>query len=264
MSYTVGCVPYLNAKPLVRRFVDLGEASPVRVEYVVPSQLPALLANGSVQAIMVSSIESLRMPGARVAAGVSISTQRDVQSVRLFSKVPPEEIRTVAWDLSSMTSNALAKLVLSEEYGVMPTGEGRPPVQEAMLGEFDACVLIGDNGMRGSGDGLYVLDLGREWNAMTGLPFVWALWVGNETLDAGLVRELQEAERYGQRHFEEVVRHSVEETGFTYEQCEHYFGQIMDYRLTSRHLAGLAEFGRRLTSAGILESFQMPAVVEAD
>ena len=60
MTYTVGSVPYLNAKPLVRMFEELGDDSPVKVIYDVPSRLPKLLEEGTVQAIMVSSIEALK------------------------------------------------------------------------------------------------------------------------------------------------------------------------------------------------------------
>jgi chorismate dehydratase len=260
--FTVGCVPYLNAKPLVRRFVDLSDESPVRVLYSVPSQLPEMLDSGDAAAVMVSSIHAIREPGMRIAAGVSISTQRDVVSVRMFSTKPFADVRTVAFDRSSMTSNALARIVLKEQYGIEPTGSPQPPSLDRMLQTHDAAVLIGDNGMRASADGMYVMDLGREWNHLTGLPFVWAAWIGREAVVPELVSELIEAERYGQRNFEDVVRHAERETGFTYEQCEHYLGQIMDYGLTSRHLAGLAEFGRRLEAMGQIERAYEPTVVE--
>ncbi|HEY0868103.1 MAG TPA: menaquinone biosynthesis protein [Fimbriimonas sp.] len=259
--FAVGCVPYLNAKPLVRKFVDEGSASPVKVLYDVPSRLPQMLADGSAQAVMVSSIEAIRHPGMRISGGVSISTQRDVQSVRLFSKMPIEKIRRVAFDLSSMTSNALARIVLKDGYGVEPEGASQPPVLAEMLADHDAAIMIGDNGMRARPHDLYILDLGREWRDLTGLPFVWAAWIGRDGLVPALAYELAEAARYGQRHFDEVVRHAEEETGFTYEECEHYLGQIMDYRLDRRHLAGLAEFSRRLLAHGLIDRAYDPEVV---
>jgi predicted solute-binding protein len=63
VSYVVGCVPYVNAKPLVTFFERLGDQSPVRVLYDVPSRLPALLDSGAAQAALVSSFEALRTPG---------------------------------------------------------------------------------------------------------------------------------------------------------------------------------------------------------
>jgi len=135
MKYTVGSVPYLNAKPLVRMFEEMGEDSPVNVIYDVPSKLPQLLANGTVQAIMVSSIEALRNPGKRIAQGICIGTQKEVLSVRIFSKVPPKKIESLALDQSSMTSNALARIILKERYGAAPEVYPLAPSLSEMLAD---------------------------------------------------------------------------------------------------------------------------------
>jgi len=257
MSYTVGCVPYLNAKPLVRRFHDLGVDSPVRVLYDVPSKLPALLAEGSVQAILVSSIEALRAP-CRVADGVSISSQNEVLSVRVLSKVPFQSIETLALDRSSMTSNTLAEILLrtvrKEPYRTVVA----TPDLETMLAEADAAVLIGDNGMRADGSGLLDVDLGRAWHELTGLPFVWAMWMGNEGLDASLAHHLRDAAMWGVQHLDEVIPRAAEETGFSLEQAGHYLRTIMDYRLGEPHKQGLAEFASRLVAGGFLVEAARP------
>jgi chorismate dehydratase len=138
MKFKVGSVPYLNAKPLVRAFEVWGAESPVDVVYDVPSRLPELLASGEVQAIMVSSIESICHPGKRVAGGVCVGTQKEVLSVRVFSKVPPRKIQTLALDQSSMTSNALAQIILLQTYGAIPAVEPQPPNLNKMLATHDA------------------------------------------------------------------------------------------------------------------------------
>ncbi len=260
MTYTVGCVPYLNAKPLVRQFYEEGPASPVQVVFDVPSLLPGRLRANHVQAIMVSSIEALRTP-TRVADGVSISTRADVVSVRLFSRVPIESIESLALDASSMTSNALAQIILAERYGVRPSLESALPSAQLMLERADACILIGDNGMRASSEGLHVLDLGREWVALTGLPFVWAMWVGGAGLDRTLAEHLRGAARYGMERLDEVVPWAAAETGFTEAQCRHYLAEIMDYGLADDHKAGLAEFGRKLVAHGLLPAAHTPEFV---
>ncbi len=219
MTYTVGSVPYLNAKPLVRMFEEMGSDSPVRVVYDVPSRLPALLASGEVQAILGSSIEALSQPNMRVAEGICIGSQRDVLSVKLFSKVPIRNIRTLALDQSSGTSNALAQIILKERYDATPEVEQCAPNLVGMLTNHDACVLIGDNGMREIGEGLQVLDLGQEWYELTGLPFVWAVWLGNETLTPELSGHLANAERWGQQHMDKILDDAPAQTVFTREMC---------------------------------------------
>lgn len=264
MIYKVGCVPYLNAKPLVRLFEDQKGETPVEVIYDVPSRLPERLASGEVQAIMVSSIEALRVPGKRVADGVSISTQKDVMSVRLFSKVPPRLIRNIAFDASSMTSNALAQIILKERYDREVEGESRPPSLTDMLDEFDACVMIGDNGMRADAEGLHVLDLGYEWRRLTRLPFVWALWLGDEGLTPELSMWLNAAALYGMAKIDRVVKIAAEETGFTVLQCDNYLRRIMDYAFDEPHRQGLEEFAVYLRRHKIIRPTHFPAIIGAD
>jgi chorismate dehydratase len=203
-------------------------------------------------------------PGSRVAAGLSIGSQDEVLSVRLFSKVPIRQIKSLATDLSSMTSNALARIVLAERYGVHPVSAPQPPSLDAMLRDHDACLMIGDNGMAAEANGLTVLDLGHEWRTLTGLPFVWALWVGGDRLTSGLVSHLQDAMAQSRRNWDRVVVAAAEETGFSHERCRHYLTEIMDYRLTDGHLEGLGEFGRLAVSNGVIERFQMPEIVHPE
>jgi chorismate dehydratase len=264
VTYKVGCVPYLNAKPLVRLFEDMKGQVPVEVVYDVPSRLPEMLATGEVQAIMVSSIEALRHPGKRVADGVSISSQKEVLSVRLFSKEPARMVRSVAFDQSSMTSNALARVILKERYDRDVEGEGMEPNLEKMLEAHDACILIGDNGMRANGEGLNVLDLGYEWRRLTRLPFVWALWLGDEGLTPELSMWLNAAALYGMSKIERVVKIAAEETGFSVLQCENYLRRIMDYSFDEPHRQGLQEFGVYLRRLGIVRPTHFPAIVGAD
>lgn len=148
----------------------------VEVVYDVPSRLPALLDSGEVDAILVSSIEYLRREDLVIAADVGIMSNGPVASVRMLSKVPLDEIQTLALDESSMTSNMLAQIILAER-GVRPSLVTMEPDQAAMLAACDACVLIGDKGLEADGTGLVDVDLGEAWTELTGLPFVWALWL---------------------------------------------------------------------------------------
>lgn len=237
MAYRVGCVPYLNAKPLVRQFRELGEASPVQVVFDVPSRLPILLESGECQAILVSSIEALRTP-CRVVQGVSISSERAVKSVRILSDVPFEQIRTLTPDPSSMTSNALATILLEELFGCRPV----------MAEQGQARVLIGDAGMKGTGN--FVLDLGAAWHELAGCPFVWAVWLGGQDLDKPLADALRSAATWGQRHLFTYLAQAADEAEIDRDVAERYLTRVMDYDLTPLHLQGLEAFRARLAKRG--------------
>lgn len=295
--YTVGCVPYVNARPLVHWIEDLGPDAPVKIFYEVPSALPASLSSAEADAVMVSSVECLTQPGARIAEGVCIGTDGPVESVKLFSRVPFGQITTLALDQSSLTSNRLGQLVLREVYGAAPKVVTMPPVQETMLAQADACILIGDIGMSAPTEGLNVLDLGEAWTSLTGLPFVWAVWTGGERLTPELVALLNAArllsyvgrnpnqgmqslrrdrfEAYarsisampllsGEQQRDAVVRRAAERSGWDVEDARRYLTETIIYDLGDRALQGLAEFGRRLVSHGLVESVTLPTVVPAE
>jgi chorismate dehydratase len=264
VSYTVGCVEYVNAKPLIKWFERLGSESPVRVVLDVPSRLPAMLDSGEAQAALVSSFEALRTPGRRFAESGSISTLGDAESVRLFSKVPFSEIGSLALDMSSLTSNHLARILLAERYGVAPSVAPLPPSLPDMLATHDAAILIGDKGMTADGTGLHVMDLGREWREMTGLPFVWALWVGGEGLTPELSGLLAEAERWGSEHIDEVIAETVPQCGWRFEDCDRYLRRTMNYQITPDHLAGLAKYRELLLAHGFIEGVPFPQLVAAE
>jgi chorismate dehydratase len=100
--------------------------------------------------------------------------------VALFSRGPISRIRTIAADTSSRTSIALLRILCAERFGIEPELLPMAPDADAMLGACDAALIIGD-------PALYLdpvekrvekIDLGEEWTAMTGQPFVWAFWAG--------------------------------------------------------------------------------------
>lgn len=286
--FTVGSVPYVNAIPLVLDFERWGEASPVRVVYDVPSRLPVKLDSGEVDAILVSSFDALTVPCRRVAAGVCIGSRGAVKSVRLFSKVPFDQIQTLALDQSSMTSNALAQIVLAEAFGVRPETTRHAPSLETMLAETDACVIIGDAGMEASGEGLHVLDLGSAWHELTGKPFVWAAWVGGERLTPELATVLRAAanpaplgelgppesdfasqaeawvaewsptssveqsayESAREARLQQWIVAAQQKVGWPEPVIRDYFESVMEYAMDEDMLDGLREYARRLDANG--------------
>ncbi len=263
MAYLVGCVPFVNARPLVHRIEALGDASPLAVRYALPSELPALIESGTVHAALVSSVEALVKPRRRMVQGVCIGSEGPAASVRLFSRVPLEEIRSLALDPASLTSNLLARLVLKERFGCAPhiaaPTFGRLPASD----ECDAVVLIGDAGFAADEAGLNVLDLGEAWTEWTGLPFVWAAWIGASGLNERLAGLLVEAARWGTSHLDEIVATASKCTGWSPESTSKYLSQTMRYHMGERELEGLREFGERLLAAGLVSRMEFPAIVEA-
>lgn len=256
----IGSVPYVNAKPLVRAF-ETHALPDVEVAFAVPSRLPAMLDEGEAVAVMASSFDALRTPGRWVADDVSISSLGDAESVRLFSKKPFDKIETLALDQSSLTSNGLVRILLAERYGVRPEARPEPPDLEAMLADHDAALLIGDKGMLADGADLQVMDLGTAWREWTGLPFVWALWIGRDEPRADVAETLRQSRAWGEAF---TVRFSDEVAfgaGWDPDRCRRYLTETMNYRLTPAHREAFRLFGEKLVANGLLARAHEPVFV---
>ena len=169
----IGCVSYLNAKPLIE-----GLADPVRLE--VPARLTRLLQNGEVDIALCPVADILLHQDQLESVPVGgISSDGETLTVKVFSRVPPGEVRHMALDTDSRTSVNLMRVLWQERHGFIPAVQPLA-VNGALPGEeVDALLLIGDKVISGAPDSAafpWTLDLGAAWKQATGLPFVFALW----------------------------------------------------------------------------------------
>jgi chorismate dehydratase len=174
----LGAVNYLNARPLVYGLELRNDLFSLRFD--VPSTCAALLHEGSIDVGMIPSIEYLRGRDYRIAPGIGIISEGPVASVALFTSTRVEQIKTIAADTSSRTSHALLRILCIEHFGIDPEFQPMAPEPERMLRRCDAALIIGDPALFLDCQqlGVQKVDLGEEWTAMTGLPFVWAFWAG--------------------------------------------------------------------------------------
>ncbi|RJP69129.1 MAG: hypothetical protein C4532_11185 [Candidatus Abyssobacteria bacterium SURF_17] len=239
----VGSVPYLNARPLVRH---LNPAQPpvMELRFEVPSRLTTLMEGGRLDVALLPSIEYFRSKGYRILPGISLSADGPVQSVCIFSKVPIERIRCLALDDSSRTSVALAKILLKRKLGSLPRLAVCSPDCRLRNIEADAALLIGDAAMRFySQNAPFIMDLGEEWKKLTGLPFVYAMWVVRPGIDTReLEPKLLQARDEGVARIPGIAVEASRELGLSEEVCLNYLTNIMKYGLEERELEALRIF----------------------
>src|SRR5215211_3632850 len=113
----IGSVSFLNAKPLI---YGLEGARDVRLSLDVPARLLQGLVDERFDVALLPVIDYQRMPGLRLLTSGGIGCDGPTLTVRVFSAVPVEQIRTLACDTDSHTSVALARILLAERYGVRP------------------------------------------------------------------------------------------------------------------------------------------------
>jgi chorismate dehydratase len=172
----IATVPYVNAAPLVWGFRRGALRDQVEMVAEPPSRIPDLLREGQVDAGLIPVIETQRLEGLTIHPALCIASLRRARSVLLVSRRPIEEARRIALDSSSRSSAALLRVLLEARglRGVIFAEQA--PSLAAMLESSDAALLIGDPALAADTTGLEVLDLAAEWFALTGLPFVFAVW----------------------------------------------------------------------------------------
>jgi chorismate dehydratase len=251
----VGAVSYLNAQPLYHRLETI--APYVRLELDLPSRLADRLERGELDVALIPSIEYLRgsAHGYSIIPGFAIAARGAVRSVKLYSRVPFCEIRRLALDEGSRTSQALARIWLDRAHGIQPEAiEQLPigmPVQETTA---DAVLLIGDRAMRDPDESFHALvDLAEAWREMTGgLPFVFALWVARADVELGeLPIALEQSRASGLDHASEIAQESAARMGFDSAFCFDYITNVISYDLGHAELAGLQRFSHEAARLGL-------------
>jgi chorismate dehydratase len=207
----------------------------------VPSQCAELVASGAVEIGNIPAIELFRQD-LEMVPGVGVAARGPVRSILLISKCPLADIRTLAADTSSRTSVALTRIILARRYGVEPKFEPYAPDLGAMLSHADAALIIGDPALHLDPASLpyHVADLGREWNEMTGLPMVFAVWAGRKQhITPAVIEALNASCRYGREHLDDIVRIDGAARGIPEELARDYLTHHIVNELGPREYKGL-------------------------
>src|SRR5204863_6244448 len=262
----IGRIGYINCAP-VYGAIDRGIVQlPHGAELITgtPAELNDLLVAGELDVSVISAIEYARhAKELLLLPELAISCDGPVRSVALFSKRPVTDLgnRTVLLSASSRTSVALLQLLCRNVWKITPRfAEARAEAQdlEALAAlPHEAVLVIGDAALTLAARGTYPhrYDLGTEWKAWTGLPFVFAVWAARRSTDATAVRHVHEAllaaRTWGLAHLDELAAVGARACDVEHATCLRYLSGL-DYAFTYKHLAGLTDFFRRLAADGIV------------
>lgn len=239
----LGAVVYLNARPLTWALDRASERWHVR--YDVPSLCAQLLHEGSVDLGLIPSIEYLQRPDYRFVPGVGIGSRGEIATVAIYTRKALRDVRTLALDTSSRTSVALTRVLCAKRFGVAPAFVPHGPDLAEMTEHCDAGLLIGDPAFDADHDalGLQKIDLGAEWTAMTGLPFVYAAWTGRPgAVEARDVEALQHAQAEGVAHADAIAAEYARGNAEVARRAAKYLRDNVKYGLGPDEAAGLQLF----------------------
>ena len=175
-------VSYLNTKPFLYGLAKTGMLDRLDLSLNIPSECARKLLAGEVTLGLVPVAVLPEVPQAQVISDYCIGTEGTVKTVCLYSDVPLERVSHLYLDHHSRTSAALVRVLLREYWQLDPELLPARDGYIDQLGGTTAGLVIGDRCMGLSERFAYEYDLGEAWEAHTGLPFVFAVWVSTEPL----------------------------------------------------------------------------------
>lgn len=255
----ISAISYLNTAPLMWDFEHDHAASRFEISYTIPSACARALADGTADIGIIPAAAYTQIPGLQILPDVAIASRQAVRSILLVSKVPVEKIRSVALDESSMTSVALAKILL-RWLGLNPQYESMQPDIEKMLSAHDAGLLIGDPALQVNRTRYCTLDLAEEWIRVTGKSFVFAFWAvrGEALKESDPAIDLPAVFRNSRDHglepanLDTIADEWSAKLKLSATEVRSYLTQNIHYRLDPECIDGLQEFYRHASEIGAL------------
>ena len=243
--FRIGAVSYLNTKPLVYGLQESDDR--FEVVFDLPSRLADRLAQRELDVALVPVIEAITNPIYTIVSDACIACRGPVRSVKLFSKVQPDSIRSLALDEGSRTSVALTKVILQQRFNNQPVFCPLPIEESWRETNADAALVIGDRAMNSLSDDdlpfCVEIDLGEFWNRWTELPFVFAVWAALPGTGLGLLDEaLSHARDEGLKNLDSMSASASQAYGLSSSECRDYLEKQLHFTLGTREKMGLSQF----------------------
>lgn len=251
----LGVVAYLNTRPLIDGLERLAGLD-LRAE--VPSAMADLVASRDVDAGLCSVVDFFRATEPVEALPVgALGCDGPTLTVRLFARRPLETVDVLHVDADSHTSVLLARLVMRMRFDREPA---LVPLRGAPTDDVDAMLLIGDKVVtRAPCDAAYPhqLDLGAAWKSLTGLPFVFALWMARRDLDPAvrgrLAMVLDRQRRFNRMLVEAIAHRHAAAHGWPADLAVRYLRDHLRFESGPVEFDAAETFGRLLVEHGILD-----------
>jgi len=162
-----------------------------------------------------------------------IGANGKVDSVKLYSEVPLNEIKSVTLDYQSRSSITLTKVLFKFFWKLnVPYMDAKPGFENDIKGT-SAAVVIGDRTFSLNGKYKYEYDLADEWKKFTGLPFVFAAWVSTEKLPQDFINEFNTVLKYGIDNILKAVDDDYNVKDLSKEKTIEYLKERIDYNLNT-------------------------------
>jgi chorismate dehydratase len=251
-------------------------AQKYQIDCMSPAECAVRLAAGQADIGLVPIAALATTPGLRILPGCTIASKGRVRSLLLVRRAhqPLNALRSVAADTASRTTLAYTRILFHKW--------GNPDVPfvplaadlDAMLDRADAAILIGDpallaleqraNRLERTGEELVYHDLAEEWQAVSGLPFVSAVWAaaphdsaGASSLDTwdSISSDFIESRNHGLQNMDALVAEWAARLPIPQQTIRSYLTDNIHYLLDEDCIEGMKVFFRNGFELGILPEY---------
>ncbi len=204
-----------------------------------PARLAAMLKRGEIDVGLIPVATLPDIPGYHIVGNHCIGAEGEIASVALFSEAPMNEIKKVYLDYQSRSSVALLKYLMKESWGIYPEiVEAKDESYRSEINGTTAGLVIGDRAFEQRRVSTFIYDLGSEWRAITGLPFVFAAWISTQQLPQEFITAFDAANALGLQHIDEIV--AAIPAGLY--DMKKYYTLHLSYGLDERKVEGMKRF----------------------
>ena len=194
-------------------------ATRYEVNWMLPSECADRLVAGTADIGLVPIATLATNPGLRILPGCTIASKGRVRSLLLVRRAnqPLTKLRSVAADTASRTTLAYTRILFHKWGNADVPFVPMAADLDTMLEGADAAIIIGDpalmaleeraNRFERTGEELVYHDLAEEWRALTGLPFVSAVWgiACSRPLDEGIADDFIRSRDHGLKNIDALA-----------------------------------------------------------
>jgi chorismate dehydratase len=250
----IALVSYMNTRPFLDGLNKHFGPDELALDLLPPAECATALASGRCAMALTPVGGLLDFQGLHLLNDYCIGAEGAVDSVFLFSQVPVTQTTHLVLDPHSRSSNGLARILYRELWGIDPVlvePQGRAGSQ---VSGTTAAVLIGDQAYAERHNYPYVYDLAAEWKRLTGLPFVFAVWVYHPgRIKRDFLERITAALAWGIGQRDETARRWASHYGYTEEAAAHYLGHSIQYALDGVKHSALERYFNSLMALPSME-----------
>lgn len=236
----ISMVSYLNSKPFILGMELANLLDDIELHLEVPSKTAQKLIKNKLDAALIPVAVLPKIKGAQIITDYCISADGKVDSVYLFSNVPVEQIRIVHLDSHSRTSGKLVQVLFKYLWQNDVEFIENSEVHDDLVNGTTACLMIGDKAIQKRNQFAYKYDLAQAWKKLTGLPFVFAVWISTKQLDGNWESKLNSAFEMGMNQISKITPYYQKQ--FPNFDIETYLSQNIQFKLTKEKARALDLF----------------------